>query len=93
MRPLFKRPWYHKRFAVKNNCNDCYMVLYNSSPLSLIHQKREIDRMGFVGYRLCFTNETEKQVKEVLAMYQKLWMEGKKSGGYPLSFGLYKRAF
>ena len=74
---------YHKRFAVKNNCNDCYMVLYNSSPLSLIHQKREIDRMGFAGYRLCFTNETEKQVKEVLVMYQKLWMEGKKAEDIP----------
>ena len=46
------------------------MVLYNSSPLSLIHQKREIDRMGFAGYRLCFTNETEKQVKEVLVMWK-----------------------
>jgi len=39
--------------------------------------------MGFVGYRLCFTNETEKQVKEVLAMYQKLWMEGKKAEDIP----------
>ncbi len=65
---------YHKLFAVKNNCNDCYMVLYNSSPLSLLHQKREIGRMGFSGYRLSFTNETAKQAEEVLAMYQNLWI-------------------
>ena len=68
---------YHKLFAVKNNCNDCYMILYNSSPLSLLHQKQEIGKMGFAGYRLQFTNETGEQVKKVLTLYRELWLEGK----------------
>lgn len=69
---------YGKEFAVKNNCKDCYNVIYNVSPLSLMHQKKEILPMGFSWYRLCFTLETEKEAEHILDLYEKMWLQGKK---------------
>lgn len=69
---------YGKEFAVKNNCKDCYNVIYNVSPLSLLHQKKEILPMGFLRYRLSFTIESQKEVDHILDLYEKMWLQGKK---------------
>ena len=69
---------YGKEFAVKNNCKDCYNVIYNVSPLSLLHQKKEILPMGFLRYRLSFTIESPKEVDHILDLYEKMWFQGKK---------------
>ena len=74
----FLRDRYKKEFAVKNNCNDCYNVIYNASPLSLLHQRAEIGELYFSGVRLQFTIEKKEKVKEILGLYQKIWLENKR---------------
>ena len=69
---------YGKEFPVKNNCRECYNIIYNSSPLSLLHQKKEILPMEFLGYRLNFTIEKEKEVARILDLYEQMWVEGRK---------------
>lgn len=69
---------YAKTFPVKNNCSDCYNIIYNSSPLSLLHQKKEIEPMEFGGFRLSFTIETKQEVEQILDLYEKMWLKGKK---------------
>lgn len=66
---------YRKKFGVKNNCTECYNIIYNSSPLSLIHRKQEIMPLGFMGCRLQFTNEKEETIREILSLYEKLWIK------------------
>ncbi|MGN0482139.1 MAG: U32 family peptidase [Lachnospiraceae bacterium] len=68
---LYLRDRYGKEFLVKNNCNDCYNTIYNSTPLCLFSQMEEIDRFGFASYRLQFTQETEEQIRNILKLYQK----------------------
>lgn len=66
---------YRKKFAVKNNCGECYNIIYNSSPLSLMHRKKEIAPLGFMSYRLQFTNEKRETIREILSLYEKLWQK------------------
>lgn len=63
---------YQKEFPVKNNCNECYNIIYNSLPVSLLHHYKELTDMNLSSFRLQFTIETTKQTKEVLTMFQKI---------------------
>ena len=42
---LYLTDRYHKKFAVKNYCKCCYNVIYNSSPLLLVGQQEEFEKM------------------------------------------------
>lgn len=55
-------------FPVKNNCAECYNVIYNSLPLILFGQAQEIKRMQFAAYRLSFTTEETKEVQKILQL-------------------------
>jgi len=86
---------YNVMFPIKNNCEECYNVIYNSLPLVLFGQAEEIKRMNFASYRLSFTLEDAKEVRKVLdACTQAFVTESKNikdiySGEF--TYGHYKR--
>ncbi len=57
------------RHYVKNYCDACYNVIYNSEPLVLTDLKEELSRLNISVHRLQFTVETEEKIKQVLSMY------------------------
>ena len=61
---------YKKDFVVKNRCDYCYNILYNTSPLVLLGQKMEILHLGPKAIRLHFTIEDCGAVERVLKMYE-----------------------
>ncbi len=68
---------YQKEFSVKNNCDYCYNMIYNTLPLVLTDQKEEIRELHPKALRLHFTIEESKQVKAVLDMYEAVfWHNG-----------------
>lgn len=73
---LYLTDRYQKKFAVKNYCKCCYNVIYNSSPLVLLNQKDEIDRLKPAGLRMDFTLEGEEVIKRVLDMYKRVFLNG-----------------
>lgn len=86
---------YNVMFPIKNNCDECYNVIYNSLPVVLFGQAEEIKRMKFASYRLSFTLEDAKEVRQVLdACTQAFVTESKNikdiySGEF--TYGHYKR--
>lgn len=61
---------YQKAFAVKNRCDYCYNILYNTSPLVLLDQKMEILHLKPKAIRLHFTIEGHNTVEKILKMYE-----------------------
>lgn len=61
---------YGKVFPVWNQCRDCYNVLYNSSPLSLLHQYNIVSGLKAFGYRISFTIEEDSQMEQILSYYE-----------------------
>ena len=78
---------YDKQFAVKNNCEECYNVIYNSLPLALFKVADEIKEMGFAAYRLAFTVENEQKVREILQLLE----HPKEAFVEDFTYGHYKR--
>ena len=56
---------YGKRFPVKKQCEDCYNIIYNSSPTSLLHHMEKIYELCPEGIRLSFTKESPKEAEHV----------------------------
>lgn len=67
---LYLRDRYDVEFPVKNVCEFCYNEIYNSRISSLLSEAEAIKSMGFCGFRLDFTMESEKETKKVLSMAQ-----------------------
>lgn len=61
---------YGKNFTVKNQCQDCVNILYNTSPLSLLHQAKAVMGLKTNGLRISFTKEDKEQVAEIMSWYQ-----------------------
>ena len=68
---------YGKFFPVKNQCEECYNVLYNSTPLVLFGYKKELVSAGISTFRMMFTVEEEKQINKVFDYYENTWIEKK----------------
>ena len=62
-----------KLLPVKNRCVFCYSTIYNSSPLSLLNEKKAVMQLGNGRVRLKFTVEDRKQVQAVLAAFFEKW--------------------
>lgn len=75
---LYLKDRYGKHFPVKNNCAECYNTIYNSTPLILFDYRRDFEKMGICAYRISFTTEGEKDVKELMKLYQETFGRGKK---------------
>ncbi len=84
---------YHKTFTVKNQCDSCYNVIYNTSPVSLIDQKSEIDTLAPKALRLHFTIEDSEQVRDILRMYDEVFLKQLPLAEIPFEFtrGHFKR--
>lgn len=54
-------------FINKNQCEFCYNVLYNSTPLYLFDLLEELKTINPVAYRFNFAFESAKEVREILA--------------------------
>ena len=65
---------YGKRFSVKNNCRDCYNIIYNTSPLSLLHQREKIEKLKTSGLRISFTREREKEIARIMSYYEQSFL-------------------
>lgn len=57
-------------FPVKNHCNECYNVIYNSKPLYLFSVLQELKGCGMMRFRLSFTIENKKETEKVLKVCQ-----------------------
>ncbi len=67
---------YQKEFAAKCNCDYCYNVIYNTAPVLLTDQKLEIQELAPKALRLHFTIEGKSKVKEVLRLYEDVFIKG-----------------
>ncbi len=77
---------YQVLFPVKNYCNDCYNVVYNSVPVSLIKEQEALKGMQISFFRLDFTIETEKETEHIID-----FLEGKSMQISSCTAGHYKR--
>ena len=86
---------YKVEFPVKNYCDACYNVVYNSLPVMLFANMKELRESGMREFRADFTVETVKQAKEVLSLME-AFATGERSA-YPAEWkdrytnGHYKR--
>ena len=70
---------YGKFFPVKNNCTECYNIIYNTTPLMLFGYGKELQKADFSSFRLNFTVESEEEVRQILAIYETVFYEGRKN--------------
>ena len=71
---LYLRDRKKKVFPVRNQCRFCCNTIYNSSPLSLLKDKKQIDRLQPEVLRLAATSESAAQTGEVLDAYVKTFL-------------------
>lgn len=57
---------YQNEFPVKNQCRDCYNVIYNTAPLYLIDLKEDLEELNVERYRIQFSIENKDEVKQIL---------------------------
>ena len=62
------------KFPVKPVCRECYNVIYNSQPLSLLNLQRETASLKPKYFRLSFTVETGAETKKVLQKFEKNYL-------------------
>lgn len=83
---------FRKPFLVKNQCDYCYNVIYNTDPLVLTGQLHEIRELGAWALRLNFTCETGRQMHEVIELYRQAFLEEKPAEpGFAYTRGHFKR--
>lgn len=70
---------YQKTFYVKNYCDTCYNIIYNTAPLVLLEQIGEIEEMGIHEIRLHFTIEDTEETKRVIRIYADAFWRGQKT--------------
>lgn len=67
---------FQKEFTVKNHCDYCYNVIYNTTPVMLVDQKCEIQDLQPKALRLHFTIEDRSKMREVLKLYEDVFING-----------------
>ena len=63
------------KFAVKPVCRECYNVIFNSQPLSLLNLKDQVAELAPEAVRLAFTLENASQTKRVLDAFEKNYLK------------------
>ena len=84
---------YQKDFYIKNNCDYCYNIIYNTVPVVLTDQKKELEQLQPKAMRLHFTVERKEEVQAVLALYRTVFAENGKAQEPKMDFtrGHFKR--
>ncbi len=73
---LYLSDRYFNKFLIKRNCKDCYNVIYNSRPLSLLHRAGEVRALGFGSLRISFVPEGGDAAAAVLADFGRAFERG-----------------
>lgn len=63
------------KFAVKPVCRECYNIIYNSQPLSLLNLRGQVAALMPGSLRLKFTLEDAFQTKKVLESFEKNYIK------------------
>ena len=93
---MYLKDRYDVAFPVKNACEECYNVIYNSKPLVLFGQAEELKKMQFQSYRLSFTTEEKQEIEQILNLCEKSFI-GRETTGIKdffkeeFTYGHYKR--
>lgn len=61
---------YNKLFPVKNMCNECYNVIYNTLPTMLLNDIARIKESKIHNLRLMFTVEDAAETREILSYFE-----------------------
>ena len=61
---------YQVLFPVKNYCQDCYNVVYNSIPVMLFSEQQKLKSYGITQFRLDFSVEDAKEVANVCNLFE-----------------------
>lgn len=69
---------YGKVFTVKNQCRDCYNIIYNTSPQSLLHQQKSVSALQTSGYRISFVKESNKEIAQIMSYYEQSFLRKEK---------------
>lgn len=64
-----------KRFPVKPVCKECYNVIYNAQPLSLLGQREKIFGFQPKSLRMSFTVESYQETKELIERFALCFLE------------------
>lgn len=65
----------NKDFTVKNCCDYCYNVIYNTEALSLLDQQEEIQSLAPQAIRLHFTMESKEETERVLGCFEDVFVK------------------
>ena len=82
---------YQKEFTIKNCCDYCYNIIYNTEPMSLIDQKKEIEKIGPGKMRLHFTLEDKNETENIMKSFEEVFLKG--NGSYPIKEGFTRGHF
>ena len=84
---------YQKNFVVKNHCDYCYNMIYNTAPVVLSDQKEEVFSLKPKAIRMHFTIEDRGAVKNMLRLYEDVFMKDKAAREPEIEFtrGHFKR--
>ena len=67
---IFIEDRFRNRFPVKNYCDTCYNVIYNTLPVYLGNQQEILERLAPRRLRIQFSVENRKQIREVLSLFE-----------------------
>lgn len=90
---LWIKDRYQKKFAVKNCCEYCYNVIYNTAPLYLADLADEVSGLNPQEVRMDFTTESPKEAAKIAERYKDAFLLGVPAGLTSGDFtrGHYKR--
>lgn len=66
----YLRDRYNKLFPVKNMCNECYNVIYNTLPTMLFNDIARLKESKIHNLRLMFTVEDAAETREILSYFE-----------------------
>ena len=58
-------------------CSDCYNVIYNGTPVSLLGEKERVSQLKPNSLRLDFTIESKEEVEEIIRKAGNVFLEEK----------------
>ena len=70
---------YQKQFAVKNHCDYCYNIIYNTASVVLTDQKMEILELNPKAIRLHFTTENRQSMRKIMELYNEVFYKGEQA--------------
>lgn len=65
-----------KEFPVRNHCRFCYNTIYNTSPLSLLTEKKTLEQLKPAVLRLEFTVESAGEVRQAVKAFGDQYLRG-----------------